>query len=163
MKCPACHEDNDRVIDSRASHDGFATRRRRECTVRASLHDLRADRKRDREVDQEGRLAGAVRPHENQSGLEMACWKRPISDAQLEAIVTEVQNELESQTDLEIESREVGELVMQHLRALDQVAYVRFASVYRQFEDVHDFVHELRPMLAEARRRDESEAEEDDE
>ena len=86
-------------------------------------------------------------------GLEKACWKRPVSDAQLEAAVTAVENDLESRFDPEVSSRELGELVMQHLRSLDQVAYVRFASVYRQFEDVHDFVHELKPMLAEARRR----------
>ena len=81
-------------------------------------------------------------------GLELACWKRPVSDAQLESIVTEVQNELESHSEPEIQSRDVGELVMKYLRAVNQVAYVRFASVYRQFEDVHDFVHELKPMLA---------------
>jgi transcriptional repressor NrdR len=92
-------------------------------------------------------------------GLEVACWKRPVSDAQLESIVSEVQNELEGRSDPEIESREVGELVMRHLRALDQVAYVRFASVYRQFEDVHDFVHELKSMLSDARRREEIEDE----
>jgi transcriptional repressor NrdR len=86
----------------------------------------------------------------------LACWKRPVSDAQLESIVTEVQNELESHSDPEIESREVGELVMSYLRGVDQVAYVRFASVYRQFEDMHDFLHELTPMLAEAKRRKEA-------
>jgi transcriptional repressor NrdR len=68
--------------------------------------------------------------------------------------VTEVQNELESHSDPEIESREVGELVMRYLRGVDPVAYVRFASVYRQFEDVHYFVHELNPMLAEAKRQE---------
>ena len=95
-------------------------------------------------------------------GLELACWKRPVSDAQLESIVSAVQNELEGRSDLEVESREVGEMVMQQLRALDQVAYVRFASVYRQFEDVHDFVHVLKSMLSEARRReDHDEGEED--
>ena len=80
-------------------------------------------------------------------GLEKACWKRPISDAQLEAIVTETENQIEANFESEVESRYIGELVMQQLRALDQVAYVRFASVYRQFEDVRDFVEELKPML----------------
>ncbi len=131
-------------------------------SLRTSLHNLRADRNRDREADQAGRLAAAVRSRKIKRGLEIACRKRPISDDQLEALVNEVQNELEGRSDLEIESREVGELVLQHLRELDQVAFVRFASVYRQFEDVHDFVHELRPMLAEARRRDEGEAEEEE-
>lgn len=95
-------------------------------------------------------------------GLELACWKRPVSDDQLDSIVSAVQDELEGRSNLEIESREVGEMVMQQLRALDQVAYVRFASVYRQFEDVHDFVHVLKSMLADARRRDENEADDEE-
>ncbi len=85
-------------------------------------------------------------------GLEKACWKRPIPDARLETIIAEVENELETSFDAEVESRHVGELVMQQLRDLDQVAYVRFASVYRQFKDVQDFVNELEPMLDESRR-----------
>ena len=85
-------------------------------------------------------------------GLEKACWKRPISDAQLEGIIAAVENELETSFESEVESRHVGELVMQHLRELDQVAYVRFASVYREFKDVHDFVSALRPILDESRR-----------
>ena len=85
-------------------------------------------------------------------GLEKACWKRPISDAQLEAVIATVEEDIEATFDSEVESRRLGELVMQKLRDLDQVAYVRFASVYRQFEDVHDFVTELKPMLDESRR-----------
>ena len=154
MKCPFCQEDNDRVIDSRASQDGFATRRRREC-LRCGQRYTTYER-----VEGPGakivKKDGTREPFDRQKikrGLEKACWKRPISDAQLEAILTTVENELEARFEMEVPSREVGELVMQHLRSLDQVAYVRFASVYRQFEDVHDFVHELKPMLDEARRR----------
>jgi transcriptional repressor NrdR len=163
MKCPVCHEDNDRVVDSRASHDGFAIRRRRECANCG--HRYTTYERIESALVKLIKKDGARQPFDRskiKSGLELACWKRPVSDAQLESIVNEVQNELEGRSDLEIESREVGELVMQHLRELDQVAYVRFASVYRQFEDVHDFVHELKPMLAEARRRDEHEAEDDE-
>ena len=83
-------------------------------------------------------------------GLEKACWKRPISDQQLEAVIAAVESEIEANFESEVESRLVGELVMQQLRSLDEVAYVRFASVYRQFKDVQDFVKELQPMLAEA-------------
>ena len=83
--------------------------------------------------------------------MEKACWKRPISDQQLEAVIAAVESEIEANFESEVESRHVGELVMQHLRALDEVAYVRFASVYRQFKDVQDFVEELRPMLEESR------------
>ena len=158
MKCPSCHEDNDRVIDSRASHDGFATRRRRECSncgLRYTTYE-RIEGAAVKIIKKDG-TRQPFDPTKIKRGLELACWKRPVSDAQLESIVTEVQNELESHSDPEIESREVGELVMKYLRGVDQVAYVRFASVYRQFEDVHDFVHELKPMLAEAKRREASE------
>jgi transcriptional repressor NrdR len=80
-------------------------------------------------------------------GLERACWKRPISVRQIEDTVAAIENDVYTKYDTEIESRELGELVMSHLRALDEVAFVRFASVYRSFNDVHDFVEELRPML----------------
>ena len=85
-------------------------------------------------------------------GLEKACWKRPISEAQIESIVAEVESQIESSFESEVESRLLGELAMQHLRVLDQVAYVRFASVYRRFKNVHDFVDKLRPMLAQSPR-----------
>jgi len=153
MKCPFCQSDNDRVIDSRASEDGSATRRRRQC--------LKCKRRYTTYERIEGTTVkiikkdGTREPFDHgkiKRGLEKACWKRPISNAQLEAIIAEVEEELETNYDAEVESRELGELVMEHLRRLDQVAYVRFASVYRQFEDVHDFVDELRPMLDESRR-----------
>jgi transcriptional repressor NrdR len=158
MKCPSCHEDNDRVINSRVTDDGSVTRRRRACSncgLRYTTYE-RIEGSAIRIVKKSGMRQPFERT-KTKRGLELACWKRPVSDAQLESIVTEVQNELESHSDPEIESREVGELVMKYLRTVDQVAYVRFASVYRQFEDVHDFVHELRPMLDEAKRREESE------
>lgn len=150
MKCPYCRADNDRVLDSRASEDGSAIRRRRECLdckQRYTTYE-RIERAMIKVVKKDGVRVPFDR-EKLKLGLEKACWKRPISDAQLEAIVSEVENHVEAHFPSEVESRYLGELVMQHLRELDQVAYVRFASVYRQFEDVHDFVAELRPMLAE--------------
>jgi transcriptional repressor NrdR len=100
---------------------------------------------------------GAREPFDRQKikrGLETACWKRPISDAQLETVISEVENELESKFEAEVPSRQVGELVMRRLREIDQVAYVRFASVYRQFKDARDFVDEIKPMLAETKKKD---------
>ncbi len=153
VKCPFCQCDNDRVADTRASQDGSAIRRRRQC--------LACKRRYTTYERIEGTAVkiikkdGAREPFDHgkiKRGLEKACWKRPVSDAQLEAIIISVENELETNFDAEVESREVGELVIRQLRQLDQVAYVRFASVYRQFEDVHDFVSELRPMLDESRR-----------
>ena len=86
------------------------------------------------------------------SGLSKALWKRPVSDEQIERIVTAVENDAFSNFDTEVESTYLGNLLMQHLRDLDQVAYVRFASVYREFKDVRDFVQELQPILAENKR-----------
>jgi transcriptional repressor NrdR len=153
MKCPSCHADNDRVIDSRASQDGFAIRRRRECLAcrrRYTTYE-RLERTPIKLIKKDG-IREPFDRDKIKRGLEKACWKRPISEDQLEAIIASVENELESNAELEVESRHIGALVMQQLRQVDQVAYVRFASVYRQFEDVHDFVSELRPMLAESRR-----------
>ena len=152
MKCPYCQADNDRVIDSRASEDSCAIRRRWQCNAcrrRYTTYE-RVERTSVKVVKKDGVRVPFDRDRLKQ-GLEKACWKRPISDAKLESIVSEVENRVEINFDTEVESRDLGELVMRQLRELDQVAYVRFASVYRQFEDVHDFVEELKPMLSEER------------
>jgi transcriptional repressor NrdR len=142
------------VLDSRASGDAFSIRRRREClrckrryTTYERIEATTKIIKRD----------GSREPFDHakvKRGLEKACWKRPISDEQLEAVIAGVENELEANFESEVESRYVGELIMQYLRKLDEVAYVRFASVYRQFTNVRDFVEELRPMLAESKKKD---------
>lgn len=87
------------------------------------------------------------------SGLEKACYKRPVSDEQIERIISEVEGEIQQNFDREVPSRYIGEQVMERLRDVDQVAYVRFASVYREFKDVSDFVEELEPMLRDSSRR----------
>lgn len=153
MKCPYCHVDNDRVIDSRSSEDGLATRRRRECLAcrrRYTTYE-HVERTSIKVIKKDGARVPFDRK-KLKEGLEKACWKRPISDPKLDAIVADVENHVEANFDAEVESRYLGELVMQHLRELDQVAYVRFASVYRQFEDARDFVDELRPMLSDSPR-----------
>lgn len=153
MKCPYCQADNDRVLDTRASEDGFATRRRRECLAcrrRYTTYE-RVERSSVKVVKKDGSRVPFDR-EKIKLGLEKACWKRPISDAQIDAIVAEVENYVEANFESEVESRHLGELVMQRLRELDQVAYVRFASVYRRFQDAHDFADELKPMLAETPR-----------
>ena len=153
MRCPFCQADNDRVTDSRASEDGDAIRRRRQCLVckrRYTTYE-RIERTHIKVIKKDG----ARVPYDREKlkeGLEKACWKRPISEARLEAIVWDVENYVETHFESEVESRFLGELVMRHLRELDQVAYVRFASVYRQFEDAHDFADELKPMLSESPR-----------
>jgi transcriptional repressor NrdR len=141
------------VLDTRASEDGFATRRRRECLAcrrRYTTYE-RVERSSVKVVKKDGSRVPFDR-EKIKLGLEKACWKRPISDAQIDAIVAEVENYVEANFESEVESRHLGELVMQRLRELDQVAYVRFASVYRRFQDAHDFADELKPMLAETPR-----------
>lgn len=153
VKCPYCQADNDRVIDSRASEDGFAIRRRRECSDcrrRYTTYE-RVEGTTIKVIKKDGVREPFDRVKIKQ-GLEKACWKRPVSDAQIESLLTSVENELETRLEAEVETRVIGEMVMQRLRQVDEVAYVRFASVYRQFKDLRDFVDELKPMLAETRR-----------
>jgi transcriptional repressor NrdR len=152
MKCPFCNADNDKVIDSRASEDGAATRRRRQCNAckrRYTTYE-RVERTTVRVVKKDGTRVPFDRLR-LKDGLEKACWKRPISDADIESVIAEVENYIEANCESEVESRYLGEIVMEQLRELDQVAYVRFASVYREFKDARDFVDELRPMLAESK------------
>ncbi len=153
MRCPFCHVDNDRVIDSRASQEGYAIRRRREClgckrryTTYENIEDLAI-----KVVKKDGTRVPLDR-EKIRGGLEKACWKRPVSDEQIEAVVAAVEHEVFTVHDNEVESRCLGDLVMKHLRELDQVAFVRFASVYREFKDVSDFAQELQLMLADKRR-----------
>ncbi|MEX2025997.1 MAG: transcriptional regulator NrdR [Pirellulaceae bacterium] len=148
MKCPFCRADNDRVIDSRASEDGFAIRRRRECL---SCKQRFTTYERLEEFEIKVVKKGGVREPFNRekirSGLAKACWKRPISDEHIDNLVSEIEAELYTKGDQEIDSATLGEMVMERLAALDQVAYIRFASVYLRFQDASDFVKEIKPML----------------
>ena len=148
MRCPFCRKDNDRVIDSRASQDGAAIRRRRECLScerRYTTYE-RPEETTIKVIKKDGSRAPFSR-EKIQRGLERACWKRSITTRQIEDTVNAIENDVYQSYETEIESRELGLLVMEHLRELDEVAFVRFASVYRQFSDARDFFEELRPML----------------
>lgn len=150
MKCPFCRVDQDRVIDSRASEDGLAIRRRRECLAcRRRYTTYERIEEPELKVIKKGGLRVPFERDKLRRGLEKACWKRNISSDQIESIVFTIENEVAASFDSEVESRYLGELAMQSLRDLDQVAFVRFASVYREFKDVRDFVDELAPMLRE--------------
>jgi len=148
VQCPYCGNLTERVVDSREGKDGEVIRRRRECL---QCHRRFTTYERIEEihfmvVKKDGRREPFDR-HKVLSGLRKATEKRPVSTAQLEAIVDEIEGRLAESPDREIASTEIGEMIMRRLHDLDEVAYVRFASVYRQFKDVHQFVEEVKGLL----------------
>ena len=148
MRCPFCRRDNDKVVDSRASGEGTIIRRRRECLEcgrRFTTYE-RVETLPLRVVKKDGHRVEFDRA-KIMSGLIRACEKRPVPTETLEKTVVEIENEIYKHFDKEVTSRHIGQLVMKKLRELDKVAYVRFASVYREFEDVSEFVDEIKPML----------------
>lgn len=149
MKCPFCHAADTRVIDSRASGDGFAIRRRRECSIcgkRFTTHEQMAGTPLT--VIKKDSTRVPFDREKIRSGVAKACYKRPISQNVLDDLVARIEAEVVRWGEQEVSSTRIGELVMNELRSLDQVAYVRFASVYREFKDVSDFEEEIRPMLS---------------
>lgn len=148
MKCPFCGHDEDKVIDSRPSDEGSAIRRRRECiscNARFTTYEKVENLplvviKKD----------GTRQPFDRDkliSGIMKACEKRPITTAQIENLVNSIETQSQNSLKREIMSQEIGEMVMERLKVIDEVAYVRFASVYRQFKDVNSFLEELNEML----------------
>ena len=150
MKCPFCGHEEDRVIDSRPTDEGTSIRRRRECSKcmrRFTTYEkvesiplmvIKKDRTRQ-PFNREKILNGLLR----------ACEKRPVSINQLEKVVDEIETQISNSLQREITSKEIGEMVMAKLKNLDEIAYVRFASVYRQFKDINSFMDELRKLLNE--------------
>lgn len=148
MKCPHCGEEEDKVVDSRTTQDGRAVRRRRECLSCAerfttyeyienvSLTVLKSDGRRE-----------PFDPHKLLVGVKLACNKRPISAKRIESLVNEIEAELHQLSRTEVESSVIGRLVMEKLREVDEIAYVRFASVYRRFQDKEEFLAEIRKLL----------------
>jgi len=148
MRCPFCRTNNDRVIDSRTSGDATLIRRRRQCLecLRRFTTYERIEESRLRVVKKDGARVPFDR-RKILAGLLKACEKRPISMDQLEEVCQRIEQKLSETFDREVSSQFIGNLVMQELRELDPVAYVRFASVYREFKDVDQFLSELRPLL----------------
>jgi transcriptional repressor NrdR len=149
MRCPKCGCQDDKVIDSRSSREGATIRRRRECIAcayrfttyeeveRTGLLVLKRDGRRE-EFSKEKLL----------SGLQKACQKRPISLKAIEDLVERIVNEITDKYEREVPAEVIGKLIMEGLRATDDVAYVRFASVYRRFQEATDFVHEVKKLEA---------------
>ena len=156
MRCPFCGHDEDRVIDSRPSEEGTAIRRRRECIScgnRFTTYEkvetlplLVVKKDGTRQVFDRAKLF---------SGIMKACEKRPVSTSQIERLVDSIESSAQNSLKRELSSGEIGEMVMNGLKHIDEVAYVRFASVYRQFRDVNSFMKELNEiMLGKARETD---------
>ncbi len=148
MKCPFCEFEESKVIDSRPTDEGEAIRRRRECLNCAKrfttyekietipLMVIKKDGSRQM-FDREKLLNGIIR----------ACEKRPVATSDMERIVNEIESATQNLLEREISSQKIGEMVMERLPAIDEVAYVRFASVYRQFKDINTFVEEVNKLL----------------
>jgi transcriptional repressor NrdR len=151
MRCPKCGGQDDKVIDSRSSREGATIRRRRQCIAcgfrfttyeeveRAGLMVLKRDGRRE-EFSKEKLM----------SGLKKACQKRPISPKTIEDVVERIVNEVTDKYEREVPAEAIGKLVMEGLRQTDDVAYVRFASVYRRFQEATDFVHEVKKLEGKA-------------
>ncbi len=150
MKCPFCGELEDKVIDSRVSGEGGAIRRRRECVgcLRRFTTYERIEEVTPLVVKKDGRRE----PFDRQkllAGLQRACVKRPVGAEALDQLVTDVERRLQESGEKEVPSTSIGGMVMERLHAIDDVAYVRFVSVYREFRDVTEFMNELSRLTAE--------------
>jgi transcriptional repressor NrdR len=147
MRCPECQFLDDKVVDSRSVKEGAGVRRRRECLncghrfttyediIQAELKVIKRNKIRE-DFDRE----------KLRRGIENACYKRPVTPDDIDQTVNEIYIELQRLYDKEVETQEVGRRVMEALKSLDQVAYVRFASVYRKFKDVEEFIEEIRAL-----------------
>ncbi|MBR5437814.1 MAG: transcriptional regulator NrdR [Clostridia bacterium] len=150
MKCPFCNYEESKVIDSRPTDEGEKIRRRRECIscgkrfttyeIIESVPIIVVKKDKSRQAFDRVKLF---------NGMLRACEKRPVSIEQMEKIVSDIEAELQNSLDREVTSVHIGELVMDRLKVLDEVAYVRFASVYRQFKDINTFMDELAKLLGE--------------
>jgi transcriptional repressor NrdR len=150
VKCPFCHEIEDKVVDSRMAKEGEVIRRRRECLKckrRYTTYE-RVEESLPVVVKKDGRRESFDRA-KILAGLKKACEKRPISVATIEAVADRIEKRVQEMGETEIQSRTVGEEVMRELHQLDQIAYVRFASVYREFKDIDQFMDELKALARE--------------
>lgn len=148
MRCPFCENIDTRVIDSRPTEEGHAIRRRRECdncNKRFTTYE-KVEEMMFMVIKKDGSREAFDR-NKVLNGIIKACEKRPVSMASIEKIVDDIERGLNNMMEKEVESHLIGEVIMEHLKELDEVAYVRFASVYRQFKDVNTFIAEIEKLL----------------
>jgi transcriptional repressor NrdR len=156
MRCPACGGSDNKVVDSRTAMDGDAIRRRRECEscgARFTTYE-QVERTQVLVIKKDGRRE-PFRREKLDAGVTTACGKRPVPREAIEALLDRVEKAVHAMGQREVESRQVGEIVMKELARLDQVSYVRFASVYREFRDVNDFMQEIRKTLMSGKKEGE--------
>ena len=148
MRCPFCRQDNDKVVDSRSGDDGAAIRRRRECIAckrRYTTYE-RVEENPLRVIKKDGRRVSYDR-EKIRRGIERACWNLSVSVEQIDQMMSHIESEAFEKFDREVPSSFLGELVMRELRKVNQVAYVRFASVYKEFKDVSEFMEVLQEFV----------------
>ena len=148
MQCPFCKQDNDKVINSRPSADGINIKRRRECMNCGRRYTTyeRIEETPLKVIKKDGRRVAFDRS-KIRIGMEKACEKRPISTDTIESAVSDIERNLYNRFDREVPTKYIGEQIMQKLKTMDKVAYVRFASVYREFKDIADFMEEVKPLI----------------
>ncbi len=154
MKCPFCSKDNDKVVDTRLSEDGALIRRRREClncSQRFSTKET-VELKPLKVVKDNDRIKEDFSRQKLKQGIKKALHKRPVDDEIVETMIDEIYNKLRYSHEKEVESGEIGNLVMEKLKKVDKVAYIRFASVYRDFRDVEEFFDELKDVMVKKRK-----------
>lgn len=148
MKCPYCSYEESKVVDSRSTEDDMSIRRRREC--------LKCNKRYTTYEKVENVPILVIKKNMNReyfdrtkiiNGLIKACQKRPVSRLQIENVADEIEKKINNQMLTEVNSEYIGELIMEHLKVLDEVSYVRFASVYRQFKDINTFMEEIKNLL----------------
>ncbi|MDD3155229.1 MAG: transcriptional regulator NrdR [Victivallaceae bacterium] len=147
MRCPKCGDENDKVIDSRAVRGGLGVRRRREClscSYRFTTYEGIIPE--ELKVVKRNSVREEFDKEKLRRGIRNACYKRPVRDDEIDRVVDSLCLGLQNDFEKEVESREIGNRVMGELKKLDQVAYVRFASVYRKFKDVEEFIEEIRAL-----------------
>ncbi len=152
MRCPYCKEDDDKVVDSRSGEGGRLIRRRRECLKCSRRYTTyeRVEESPLRVVKKAGEREAFDRA-KLRSGIEKACWNLPVSADEIEAVVNNIEQGLIEANEREVPSDRIGEMVMNELRGVHQVAYVRFASVYREFKDVTEFMQVLQEFMRAAK------------
>ncbi len=149
MQCPSCGNDDDKVVDSRSSEGGRVIRRRREClscSRRYTTYERLEETLRLMVIKKDGSRV----PYDREKlimGLQRSCYKRPVGDAQIRQIVEAAEEEIFRSFEKEVPARFIGDLVSGHLRGVDKVAYIRFASVYRDFQDVGEFINEASEVI----------------